>query len=156
MALFALADVSARLGAATYNRLFAKSGGASADATFAALCVSETESLVRSWTRAAFPDGFDAAGGTVDVAIVGYCVDVCTWVAAKRHPSASEMSGYFIAYKEAKSFFQALNRDHDARPVTANTGRAKPRAAVYNATDSAGEVTNPFQRAANKQDSSDF
>lgn len=156
MSLISASDVQARLSTAAYSRLFAKSGGSTVDATFLALCVAEAESQVRIWTKAAFPGGFDATGGTVDIAIVGATVAVACYNAARLHPSATEGEAYRRGFDDAREFFKALSRDQDARPVTAVTGRAKPRAAIANTTDASGVATNSYTRAASAQDATGF
>jgi len=156
VALVSASDVQARLSSQAYARLFAKSGGATVDSTFLALCVAEAESQVRIWSQGHFPAGFDAAGGTVDTAIVGACVDVACYLAARRHPSAQEGEAYRRGFDDAREFFRALNRDRDARPVTSAAGRAQPRGTTNNTTDEAGDYTNPWSRVADRRDSSDY
>ena len=154
--LFTASDIQARLSSMAYTRLYAKSGGATVDSTFVTTIIAEADSAVRMVTKAAFPDGFDATGGTVDPAIIGACVDIANEIAASRHPAATEMSGYFLAGKRARDFLKSLNRDMDARPVTAATGRAKPRARTDNQTNDAGDSTSIFSRIADQKDVTGF
>lgn len=148
MALFVAADITGRLSTQAYAKLYAKNGAAAGvDTTFRDLLIAETESRVRMLTAAAFPGGFDAAGGTVDLAIVGACVDICNGLAASRHPSASENGAYAFAQKNAEEFLRKLKADQ-ARPVTSAAGAAVPQAGSRNLTDAAGVHTNPFNRAA--------
>jgi len=155
MALFTSSDISARLSTTAYQRLYARNGGSTVDATFLALMVAETESRVNMLTAAAFPAGFDATGGTVDVAIVGACVDICNGLAASRHPSASENGAYALAQRNAEEFLRKLKADQ-ARPVTSAAGPAKPRAGNRNETDENGEYTNPYSRSADGKTFSGF
>jgi len=156
VALVSASDVQARLSAQAYARLFAKNGGATVDSTYLSLCVSEAESQIRVWTGAAFPTGFDVAGGTVDVAIVGAAVDVVCYLAAKRHPSAGEAEAYRLGFLDAREFFKALNRDADARVATSGAGRPKPRANLNNSTDSAGLANAIFVDVADRKTNGGF
>lgn len=154
--LFSASDIQARLSTQAYTRLYAKSGGATVDATFVSTIVAEADSAVRMITKASFPDGFDAAGGSVDPAIIGACVDIANEIAASRHPAATENSGYFLAGRRARDFLKSLNRDMDARPVTSASGRAKPRGRTNNTLDIAGEPTSIFSRISDRKDNSGF
>ena len=160
MILFTAADVQARLSDSAYKRLFAKNGGSAVDATFLADTVADANSLISTWCKAAFPPGFDATGGTVDRSITMYAVRVCCYLAASNHPSTSSstetMAPYRQGYDDAEKYFKRLNRDEDARPVTAATGRALPRARAVNLRDEWGTPTNPLVRAADLKDPTGF
>lgn len=156
MTVLAASDVQARLSTKAYQRLFAINGGTTIDATFLALVVSEANSVGDTLTRAAFPDGFEGTGGTVDVAIVGAYCDIALEIAASRHLTANDASGYAFAGKRAREYLKSLNRDRDARPATSAAGRARPRAENSNVTDADGNPTNPYTRAADLKDNSGF
>lgn len=156
MAVLAASDVQARLSTKAYQRLFAINGGTTIDATFLALVVSEANSVGDTLTRAAFPDGFEGTGGTVDVAIVGAYCDLALEIAASRHLTANDASGYSFAGKRAREYLKSLNRDRDARPATSAAGRARPRAENSNITDTYGNPTNPYTRTADGKDGSGF
>lgn len=156
MALFTLDDVTAVLSPQAFARLAARSGGGTPDLTYANRIVAEVESTVRMITRAAFPAGLDAAGGTVDAAIVGACVDLWCELAASRHASAATEHAYMIAGKRARDFLKALNRGADAQPVTSAAGRAQPVAAVAETTDDAGTSTRVYGDLADRQSRSGY
>ena len=156
MSILTVTDITARLSVKAYSRLYAKDGGASADGAYAALIVAEAESVVRMLTAAAFPDGLDAAGGSVDPAIVGAAVDIANELAAGRHPAASEHSGYFMAGQRARSYLRALSRDNGVRSVVTADGRSRPRAVVRNTTDDSGTPTSVYSRVSDGRDRSGF
>lgn len=150
-------DVTARLSTQAYARLFAKSGGATADTAFRDLCISEANSRASMITKAAFPDGLDAPGGSVDEGLKGLVVDICCGIAASRHASSDPAMGAYAKGKAAaEDMLRALNRDRDFRSVTSAEGRARPRASNTNLTDATGLPTNPLVRAADGSDPSDF
>ena len=121
-ALTTLSDYTARLSTQAYNRLFAKDGGSTPDATYAALIVAEANSLFRTMTRAAFPDGVYTTGDTVDPAIVGCIVDLGCSIAASRHVSYDPEGGYAVGGARARAFIKELNRDADATALTPDVG----------------------------------
>lgn len=155
-AIATAADVTARLSTTAYNRLYAKNGGSTPDTTFLALCLAEANSLFRSMTRAAFPDGVYTTTDTLDPAIVGCVVDLANDIAASRHPSYDAENGYAIKGSQARAFIKQLCRDADARAPGSSAARPVPRAVNNNLTDSAGAPTNPYARAADRRTSSDF
>lgn len=155
-AIVVAADVTARLSTQAYARLFAKNGGATADTTFRDLCIAEANSEIRVLTRAAFPDGVYTTTDTLDVMLVGKGVDLVCAIAASRHASYAEDGNYALLGRAARSFFKSLNRDADARAPGSSAVRAKPRATNVNLTNADGVETNPFSRAADGYDSSDF
>jgi len=156
-AIATISDVSARLSTQAYNRLYAKDGGgAPASTAFLSLCLAEGNSLFRAMTRAAFPDGVYTTTDTIDPALVGCVVDLCNDIAASRHPSYDADNGYAIKGREARAFIKQLNRDADARAPGSAAVRPKPRASNGNLTDAAGAYTNPYGRAADRRDGSDF
>ena len=162
-AIITSADVTGRLSTQAYARLFAKNGGASADTTFRDLCIAETNSRIRTLTRAAFPDGLYLSTDTVDPEVTGRGVDIVCMIAASRHTSAGatagDESGAYLSHgRAAERFFREMSRDADARPPNSNAsvGDARPRAANTNLTDSANEYTNPYTRAADRRDGSAF
>jgi len=155
-AIVTSADVIARLSTQAYARLFAKNGGATADTTFRDLCIAEANSIVRTMTRAAFPDGIYTTTDTLDPGVVGKAVDLVCAIAASRHASYTEDGNYAILGREARAFFKAMNRDADVRPPGASGVPAKPRASNLNITDSGGVHTNPYTRAADGSDGSGF
>lgn len=155
MALIVAADVTARLSDQAYKRLFAKSGGSTADTTFRDLCISEANSRAAMLLEPAFPDGLDAAGGTVDEGVKGLVVDLCCGLAAARHPSATDTAGWVKAMKDAEAMLRALKRD-ELRPVTSAAGRARARARYRGHEDAAGNPTNVFGRVRDGTDGSTF
>lgn len=155
-AIITSADVTGRLSTQAYARLFAKNGGATADTTFRDLCIAEANSEIRVLLRAAFPDGLYTTTDTLDAAIVGRGVDLVCAIAASRHASYDEEGAYAQLGKNARAFFRSLSRDADARAPGSSAVRPVPRASNVNTEDSAGVATNPFTRAADRLDSSDF
>lgn len=155
-AIVASADVTARLSTQAYARLFAKNGGATADTTFRDLCIAEANSMIRTWTRAAFPSGIYSTSDTLDPGVVGKGVDLVCAIAASRHASYSEDGNYALLGRAAEKFFRALNRDADARPPGASGAPSKPRASNLNVVDSTGAHTNPLTRAADGSDGSGY
>lgn len=155
MAIFSSADITARLSTQAHARLFARNGGTVVDTAFRDLIVAEAESRIRMLTAAAFPAGFDAAGGTVDEALKGAGVDIACGLAASRHPSAGEGGAYVLAMTRAEEFLRKLKADQ-ARPVTSAAGPARPQAGSRNLTDDAGVPTNPFNRAADGRDATGY
>ena len=156
-AIAVIADVTARLSTQAYNRLYAKNGGgAPADTTFLTLCLAEANSYFRAMTRAAFPDGVYTTTDTLDPAIVGCVVDLCNDVAASRHSSYDAENGYAIKGAQARAFIKQLNRDADVRAPGSAAVRPVPRAVNNNRTDAAGAYANPYGRAADRRDASDF
>ena len=147
MTVPAASDVQACLSTKAYQRLFAINGGTTIDATFRARRVGEANSVGDTLTRAAFPDGFEGTGGTVDVAIVGAYCDIALEIAASRHLTANDASGYAISGKRARDYLKSLNRDRDARPATSAAGRARPRAENSNVTDANGNRRIPTRAA---------
>lgn len=150
------ADVIARLSTQAYARLFAKNGGATADTTFRDLCIAEANSVIRTMTRAAFPDGIYTTTDTLDPGVVGKAVDLVCAIAASRHASYSEDGNYAVLGREARAFFKAMNRDADVRPPGSTTTPAQPRATVTNVQTEGGVYTNAFVRAADQRDGSAF
>lgn len=156
MSVLAASDIQARLSTKAYQRLFAINGGTTIDSAFLALVVSEANSVGDTLTRAAFPDGFEGTGGTVDVAIVGAYADIALEIAAARHLTANDGSGYALAGKRAREYLARLSRDKDARPATSAAGRARPRATITNVNDAYGNPTNPYVRSADGSDNTGF
>lgn len=155
-AIVTSADVIARLSTQAYARLFAKNGGATADTTFRDLCIAEANSMIRTITRAAFPDGLYTTTDTLDPGVVGKGVDLVCAIAASRHASYTEDGNYAILGREARAFFKAMNRDQDVRPPGASGVPAKPRAAVTNVQTDGGTYTSSYTRAADLRDGTDF
>ena len=83
-------------------------------------------------------------------------VDLCNDVAASRHSSYDAENGYAIKGAQARAFIKQLNRDADARAPGSAAVRPVPRAVNNNLTDSSGAYTNPYGRAADRRDASDF
>lgn len=150
------ADVIARLSSQAYTRLFAKSGGGTADTTFRDLCIAEANSEIRTLTRAAFPEGLYTTDDTLDPLAVGQGVNLVISIASSRHLATDETSGYARLGEKAREFFRAINRDKDARLPGSSTSPPQPRASVANLTDESGVPTNPFVRAASSQDQGGF
>jgi hypothetical protein len=145
-AIATAADVTARLSTQAYNRLYAKNGGgAPADSVFLTLCLAEANSLFRSLTRAAFPDGVYTTTDTLDPALVGCVVDLCNDIAASRHSSYDAENGYAIKGAQARAFIKQLNRDADVRAPGSAAVRPLPVATLSNDTDTAGVTTHPYQ-----------
>lgn len=155
-AIIVTADVTGRLSTQAYTRLFAKNGGSTVDATFLALCIAEANSRIRTMTRSAFPAGLYSTTDTLDPEVVGRGVDLVCMIAASRHLSNDETSGYHTNGKAAEAFFKALNRDADARAPGSTQGPPLPQAAVHNLTNASNVETNPYTRAADHQDSTGF
>lgn len=158
-AIIATADITARLSTQAYTRLFAKNGGSTVDTAFRDLVIAETNSRIRSLTRAAFPDGLYETTDTIDPEVIGRGVDIACMIAASRHTSSADDAGAYMAHgRAAEKFFRELSRDSDARPANLNAskGDAKPRASNRNLTDASGAYTNPYTRVADRSDSSDF
>lgn len=155
-ALTTLSDYTARLSTQAYNRLFAKDGGSTPDATYAALIVAEANSLFRTMTRAAFPDGVYTTGDTVDPAIVGCIVDLGCSIAASRHTSYDPEGGYAVGGARARAFIKELNRDADARPPGSSTAPAQPRAVIALTEGADGSPNNPYGRIFNGTDGGGF
>lgn len=124
MALASAADLQARLSTQAYARLFAKNGGATADTAFRDMCLAEAQSEALTICAAAFPDGLEVSGGTVDIVIVGWVCDIACEKAAGRQPAATEMGGYFLAGQRARQGLRDMSKDRERRPVTAGTGPA--------------------------------
>lgn len=158
-AIITTVDLTGRLSTQAYTRLFAKNGGSTVDTTFRDVIIAETNSRIRTLTRAAFPDGLYTTTDTIDPEVIGRGVDIACMIAASRHTSAADETGSYISHgRQAEKFFRDMSRDADARPPNSNAsvGDAKPRAENRNVTDSAGAYTNPYSRAADRRDSSDF
>jgi hypothetical protein len=158
-AIIATADITGRLSTQAYTRLFAKNGGSTVDTTFRDLVIAETNSRIRTLTRAAFPSGLYTTTDTIDPEVIGRGVDIACMIAASRHTSAVDESGSYMAHgRAAEKFFREMSRDADARPPNSNAsvGTARPRAGNTNITDDAGAYTMPYNRAADRRDASDF
>lgn len=126
MAHVTSADLTARLSATSYTRLFAKNGGNTVDTTFRDLCLVEAESEILTIVRSAYEDGFDEAGGTVDECIKGWICDVACWKAASRHMSATDADGWSLAGRRAFVNAKAMADDNHRRPVTAAVATHAP------------------------------
>jgi hypothetical protein len=157
MAILSLAEVDARLSAQARTRLFAKNGGSVVDVAFEQLCIDDTNSLIATWTAAAFPAGFELPGGVVDKIIVRKAFAACCGVAASAHTSADPaMGAYAKGLADAEKYFRALTRDDNARPVTSAAGRAQPSAEISGTTDEAGNSTRVYGDLADGQTRSGF
>lgn len=158
-AIIVTADVTGRLSTQAHTRLFARNGGSTVDTTFRDLCIAEANSRIRTFTRAAFPNGLYVVGDTPDPEVVGRGVDIVCMIAASRHTSSADEGGaYRAAGRAAEQFFRSMSRDADARPPVSNAsvGTAKPRAEVRNVTDASGVYTSAYARAADRRDGSAF
>lgn len=155
-AIITAADVTGRLSTQAYARLFAKNGGATADTTFRDLCIAETNSRIRTLTRAAFPDGLYQIGATLDPMVVGEGVNLVIAKAASRHLATEETSGYARLGVGAREFFKSINRDRDARAPGSSQGAPLPQATVNNLNDAQGQPTNPYVRNASQEDLTGF
>lgn len=158
-AIITTADITGRLSSQAYTRLFAKNGGSTVDTAFRDTIIAETNSRIRTLTRAAFPGGLYETTDTIDPEVIGRGVDIACMIAASRHTSAADEAGSYMAHgRAAERFFREMSRDADARPPNSNAsvGRAKPRAGNRNVLDEAGAHTNPYTRAADRRDGSDF
>jgi hypothetical protein len=157
MAILTLDAVDARLSTQARIRLFAKNGGAVVDVAFEQLCVDDTNSLIATWTAAAFPQGFELPGGVVDKIIVRKAFAACCGLAASAHTSADPALGaYAKGLADAEKYFRALTRDDNARPVTSAAGRALPSAELQGTTDDAGAATRIYGDLADGQSRSSF
>lgn len=150
-AIVTSADVIARLSTQAYNRLFAKSGGNTADTTFRDLIIAEANSEIRVLTRAAFPTGLYQTTDTLDPMVVGEGVNLVIAKAASRHLATDETSGYARLGVNAREFFKSLNRDRDARAPGSSQGAPLPVATITNNVDAQGNPTNPYVRAASQE-----
>lgn len=155
-AIITASDVSARLSTQAYARLFAQNGGNTPVSAFVDLCVAEANSVFRTLTRPAFPDGVYTDSDTIDPAIVGAVVDLCCEIAACRHGSYDPDGAYGVRGRAARELIRAMNRDADARPPGSSTAPARPRASITNTVDADGVPTNPYTRAADGGSGSGF
>ena len=149
-------DITDRLATAAYNRLYARNGGSTPDSGYVATIVAESNSTFRVLTRAAFPDGVYQTTDTRDPAVVGWIVDLANGIAAARGISYDPESGYASKAREARANIKLMNRDADARAPGSSAERPLPRASNGNLVDAAGQRTNPYARAADRRDGSDF
>lgn len=159
MALIEAADVSARVSAEDYLKLFDNTGAGTVNATFLAATLATACSEVAMATAAAFGGvALDADGGTADEALKAFAVYTAIKHALFGNPLCGEgdAAPYAAAIKWADAFIERAAKDSRARPVTSVVGRARPRASVLNTQDAAGDYTNPFVRAADKKDPSGF
>lgn len=151
-----VADVDARISTQARTRLFAKNGGGTVDTTYQALCVAEANSRIRTWTRAAFPDGLYTTDDTIDPEAIGRGVDVVLDIASSRHLATDETSGYAKHGKEAMEFFRSLNRDRDARLPGSTQGAPLPVATITGTVGENNLPTNPYVRMASGQSQGGF
>lgn len=158
MSLITSTDISARLTADLYQKIFDKDRDGTADTSFLATCISTAESQAMMRCRAAFRgETFDQAGGTVDEAIKGILVDLAVWQAVKLSPLQNgEKTPFRQAYEDALKFLDQLARDDRNRTVTSSVGRPSPRAEVRNGTNESGETTSPFRDVADGKSGSVF
>ncbi len=155
-AVITYTDVTDRLASSAYQRLYAKNGGSTVDTSFRNVCVAEANSTFRVLTRAAFPDGVYQTTDTRDPAVVGWIVDLCNGIAYSRGASYDPDGGYAVKAREARANIKLMSRDADARPPGSSAIRPVPRAVNNNLTDASGAYTNPYGRAADRRDGSDF
>lgn len=149
-------DVSALVPTDAYTRLFDPNGAGSVSASYLQRCVDDSCSQWQVWTGAALPGDWTANGSTVEGVVKRHIVNVVCYFAAAYYPGAGTGNPYRQGYMDAKAFAEALNRDRDARLVTSAPGRALPRANLGNTQDPMGNYTNPYSRAANREDPSGF
>jgi phage gp36-like protein len=155
--LFTPADITARMSTKDYERLYSRNGGNTVDTDFRDRCMADADSEVRVLTKAAFPTGFDAAGGTVDPIIVRACVAISNANAAEMSAGSSEKNGYSQAAERYRKLLKAFTRDDNARVVTSAAGLPDPQPSVENTTQDDGVTTNSaWTRAASGQDGSNF
>lgn len=175
--LLSAADIQAAVPDDAVLRLWDRDGDGVPDPAWIGLCVTNADSYVRMRLRAAFPAGPDAAGGTVDPAIVAHAVMVACWFAVVFNPlmSAADTAPYVAAKTAADEFFARLNKDAQNRAVTSTMGRAQPYGAVDNQVStgvstasppaldnplavnpSVGTPTDPYGRNADLEDSGGF
>lgn len=155
MAALVAADVSVRMSAATYLKLFDLDGVGTVSATFLAACLADGESEVNMRLYAAFGEQTLAgASGTVDAAIKRAMVVYAIRCALMLNPLTGDEDAapFAKAFKWADDFFDRLTKDVKNRPVTSGIGRSKPRAEVINTEDAAGVSTAPLRRSADRQD----
>jgi len=145
VAIITSADITARLDARAYLRLYAKSGGSTVDAAYVTTIVAEANSTFRTLTRAAFPEGVYSTTDTPDPAVVGWIVDLANGLAYKRGASFDAEGGYAVAAREARANIKLMNRDQDARAPGSSAERPLPVAALANDVDASGVTTHPYQ-----------
>jgi hypothetical protein len=139
-----------------YARLFAKNGGATPDTSFRDLCLAEANSLFRTMTRVAFPEGIYTTTDTLDPAMVGCVVDLACEIAARRHGVWDESGAFAEQGKRARELIKQLNRDADARAAGSTNSPPNPRARVGNATTGVNAYTNVWNRMADYKDTGTF
>lgn len=149
-------DLIARLSTQVYTRLFAKSGGGTVDTVFRDLCVAEANSLFRTMTRVAFPQGVYSTTDTIDPAIIGCVCDLACEIAARRHGLWDEQGSFAEQGRKAREFIKALNRDYDARAAGSTQSPPQPLASVLNQRTDAGRDTNVWNRIADYKDTGSF
>lgn len=150
------ADLTGRLSTQVYTRLFAKNGGGTVDTVFRDLCLAEANSLFRTMTRVAFPQGVYSTTDTLDPAMVGCVVDLACEIAARRHGLWDEQGSFAEQGRKAREFVKALNRDADARAPGSTQSPPQPLASVLNVRTDAGRETNVYNRIADYKDTGSF
>lgn len=150
------ADVIARLSTQAYTRLFAKNGGSTVDTAFRDLCIAEANSEIRSLTGAAFPDGLYLTTDVIDPIVIRHGFNLVCAHAASAHMSSDESTAYAANGRLARQYFKDVNRALDAQPAGSSNTPRKPRAQVTNMTDTAGDPTDPYNRAASGVDTTGF
>jgi len=155
-AIITTTDLTDRLSTQAYVRLYAKNGGSTVDSAFVATCLAEANSAFRVLTKAAFPEGVYQTTDTRDPGVVGWIVDLCNGIAARRHTTYDPEGGYAVAAREARTHIKLLSRDSDARAPGSSAVSPVPRATNRNITGADGAYTNPYSRAADGRDGSGF
>lgn len=149
-------DIQAAMSDEDYTRLYDRKGSGSATEilNFTNQCISVAESLTNMSLAGRFPVPLPP---TVDTGVKQCVIWIANGEAAGMHPSLkAKDSPYQVKRTEALEILRRMARDWDFRPVTSPAGLAQPVAATVNATNSSGMPNDPYTRAANGEDSSDF
>lgn len=143
MPIIAPTDVAARTPAKTYAQAFDRNGNGNAGeiAAFAQLCCDEAESEFVMCVGASVGDAI-TAGLVTEEHVKGQLARVALFkgIEASSNVTGDPKSPYLAAYQRVRSDWERLRKD-DGQRLANGGGRAKPRAALTNDTDSAGEST---------------
>jgi len=154
-----VAEVKARIPAATYTAVFDKDRTNDSPTTdaFCALCLTDAQSIAQMRLGGAFPVPLDEGGAVVDVQIKSAVIALALWVAVKHTALATNdpKSAYRTAITGPMGVPDGMKTDRD-RPANSPGGRARPRARTSNLVDGDGVSTQAFGRARDRKDGSDF
>jgi hypothetical protein len=153
------ADLQARLSSSEdYLKLFDRAGAGVADAAFVATCLGDGQSELDTRLFAAFGETLDAAGGQVDAVMKRVAVTYAIRCALLLNPllTDADAAPYKAAFAWADDYVQKLTEDQEHRLVVSPVGRARPRPRTTQTTTPDGAPTNPFGRARDGVDGSNF